>query len=290
MITSALNNAELLEHEQQREMPMTTQEQVLRYSGERAEWAYDTLAREEPLQIRLAGEDVAVTMRTPGHDEELAAGFLFTEGIIGGKRHIEAINICPPEVGSPESNIVNIIPMDRALLDPRRWGRDFYATSSCGLCGKTSISQVRSRTGQVQGEWKVSPDTLYSLNAKLRAAQETFAVTGGLHAAALFDRRGNLLLAREDVGRHNAVDKVIGHALLHDWLPLDTHILLVSSRASFEVVQKALTAGVCVLAAVSAPSSLAVDLARSGHMTLVGFLRERRLNVYAGEKRVKQIE
>lgn len=268
---------------------MSATEPVLRYTGSQGAWASDTLAREEPLQIRLAGEDVAVAMRTPGHDSELAAGFLFTEGIIAGRHHIEAINSCPSEDGSGEGNIINVLPTDRSLLDPQSWGRNFYATSSCGLCGKTSVSQITTRAGQVSGDWTVRLDTLYSLDAKLRAAQETFTQTGGVHAAALFDLRGDILLVREDVGRHNAVDKVIGHALLHDWLPLDGHILLVSSRASFEIVQKALTAGICVMAAVSAPSSLAVELAQAGDMTLVGFLREGRLNVYAGERRISAL-
>jgi FdhD protein len=268
---------------------MDTIAPVTRFTGPHSEHTYDRLAVEEPLQIRLAGEDVAVTMRTPGYDHDLAAGFLFTEGIIAGRHHIESIAHCPDASGSPE-NVVNVQPTERALLEPRAWGsRNFYATSSCGLCGKTSIEQITTRTVHPNpGDAHVSLQTLYSLPEKLRAAQHGFAQTGGLHAAALFDLDGNLLLLREDVGRHNAVDKIVGHALLNDLLPLDHHILLVSSRASFEIVQKALAAGVGILAVVSAPSSLAVQLAAETGMTLVAFVREQRANIYTGEERIIQ--
>jgi FdhD protein len=259
---------------------------VRRCAGDLCVWSEDELAIEEPLQIRLAGEDVAVTMRTPGHDEELATGFLYTEGVIQGKHQLEAVAHCPDHGGSP-MNIINVSPTDRDLLEPGRWGRNFYATSSCGLCGKTSISQVRSRLPSPRSHLKVRLDTLYALESKLRVAQYAFAQTGGVHAAALFDEAGELLALREDVGRHNAVDKVIGYALIHDMLPLDKHILLVSSRASFEIVQKALMAGVSVMAALSAPSSLAVELAREAGMTLVAFLRRDRLNVYSGAEWVE---
>lgn len=265
----------------------TTIEKVRRWVGTASEQAYDHLAVEEPLQIRMAGEDVAVTMHTPGHDIELAAGFLFTEGLIAGKGHIEAIAHCPAQDGALYSNVVNLTPADRALVEPRRWGRDFLSSSSCGLCGKTSIGQVTRQVGPVQSLFTVDAPLLYTLGDKLREAQATFAQTGGLHAAGLFDAEGNLLLVREDVGRHNAVDKVIGYALLNDLLPLDRHILLVSSRASFEIVQKSLVAGISLLAVISAPSSLAVELARQGSMTLVAFLRQGRLNVYSGEERVR---
>lgn len=261
---------------------------VVRYSGLHSESADDELAVEEPLQIRLAGEDVAVTMRTPGHDEELAAGFLFTEGIIKGKRHIESLGHCPDENGQLSPDIVNVLPTERGLLEPGRWGRNFYASSSCGLCGKISIDQVTANVVRANGHLRVGVRTLYTLEEKLRAAQSTFLQTGGIHAAGLFDAAGNLLVLREDVGRHNAVDKVIGFSLLNDLLPLDRHILLVSSRASFEIVQKALVAGITVMAVVSAPSSLAVDLAHEGGMTLVGFLRGGRLNVYAGQERITE--
>jgi FdhD protein len=263
----------------------------LRYRGDQHEWVEDDVAVEEPLQIRLAGEDVAVTMRTPGHDAELAAGFLFSEGIIAGKQHIESIAHCLSPDGSLPQNIINVLPTDRALLEPGRWGRNFISSSSCGLCGKTSIENILGLKSKVQSPksqdarsaLRVSHSAFYKLEAKLREAQETFSKTGGLHAAALFNLDGDLLVLREDVGRHNAVDKVIGHALMADLLPLSQHILVVSSRASFEIVQKAHIAGVEVLAVFSAPSSLAVDLAREAGMTLVAFLRQGRLNVYAGE-------
>lgn len=273
----------------------STRRPVVRYRGEAAERLLDEVAVEEPLQIRLAGEDVAVTMRTPGHDAELAAGFLFTEGIIEGKHHIESIAHCSDEDGTASQNIINVLPTDRNLLEPRSWGRNFISSSSCGLCGKTSIEQIshRLRAGsnlQVQSSKgdRLEISLFYELEVKLREAQETFAHTGGLHAAALFDLQGNLVALREDVGRHNAVDKVIGHALLRDLLPLDTHILVVSSRASFEIVQKGLIAGVRFLATFSAPSSLAIDLAQEAGMTLVAFLRQGRFNVYSGEERVKR--
>ncbi|HKP54405.1 MAG TPA: formate dehydrogenase accessory sulfurtransferase FdhD [Chloroflexia bacterium] len=273
----------------------SVRESVVRYRGNDYERTDDYLAVEEPLQIRLAGEDVAVTMRTPGHDAELAAGFLFTEGIIAGKQHIEAIAYCPLDDGSRSQNVINVLPTNRALLEPGSWGRNFISSSSCGLCGKTSIQQVslRSKVQSPKSDshtplstLRIPPGLFYALEAKLRAAQETFTQTGGLHAAALFDLDGDLIVLREDVGRHNAVDKIIGYALLQDQLPLDRHIVVVSSRASFEIIQKALTSGVQVLAAFSAPSSLAVELARQADMTLVAFLRQGRLNIYAGEERV----
>jgi len=260
---------------------------VHRFVGHECEATHDDLAVEEPLQIRLAGEDVAVTMRTPGHDTDLAVGFLYTEGIIQGKEQLESVSYCVGPSGDIEPNIINVSPADRQLLEPRAWGRNFYSTSSCGLCGKTSIEQITTRIKQATNTSKVSLDTLYSLEDKLRDAQTVFAQTGGIHAAGLFDLEGNLLAVREDVGRHNAVDKVVGHALLNEMLPLDSHILIVSSRASFEIVQKALVAGVNIMAVVSAPSSLAVELAREVGMTLVAFLRQGRLNVYSGAERIR---
>lgn len=265
---------------------MSTARPVSRFTGQQHKSDDDLLAVEEPLQIRLAGEDVAVTMRTPGQDEELAAGFLFTEGVIEGRHHIESISPCLDEDGLPSPNIINVLPTVRGLLEPGRWGRNFYASSSCGLCGKVSIEQVTTRTGSVNCDLRIGLQTLYALPDKMRKAQGTFQETGGIHAAGLFDEDGNLVMLREDVGRHNAVDKVIGYALLNDMLPLDRYVLLVSSRASFEITQKALAAGISLLAAVSAPSTLAVDLARDSGMTLVGFLRQGRLNVYAGEERI----
>jgi FdhD protein len=231
---------------------------------------------------------VAVTMRTPGHDVELAAGFLYSEGIISGKAQIESISQCLDEDGLPAPNIINIFPTERDLVDPRQWRRDFFAASSCGLCGKTSIESITRALPPSASNVTVTTDILYALGNKMTEAQEGFARSGGLHAAGLFDLEGNLLLLREDIGRHNAVDKIVGHALLHDMLPLDHHILLVSSRASFEIVQKAHAAGVPIIAVISAPSSLAVELAEQANMTLVAFLRENRLNVYAGRERIAE--
>lgn len=269
--------------------PLSVRQPVQRWAGNSSELTADDLTIEEPLQIRMAGVDVAITMRTPGHDEELAVGFLFTEGLIAGMHQVDSIARCPADDGTLSPNIINVQPAERDIVNPHLWGRDFLATSSCGLCGKTSLSQVESVSGRVQpvtGDFAVPVDTLYALPDKLRAGQDTFAQTGGIHAAGLFDLDGNLLLVREDVGRHNAVDKVIGHALLNNLLPLDRHILLVSSRASFEIVQKALMSGCALVCAISAPSSLAVELAKQVGLTLVAFLRQGRLNVYSGAKRV----
>jgi FdhD protein len=243
----------------------------------------DTLAVEEPLEIRFGRSPVAVTMRTPGDDAELAAGFLLTEGIIRRAQDIEKIS-------GPKRNLPNVVAIKlrpKLRFDPRRLQRYFHATSSCGLCGKTTLEAIRAKTKPISTDIKMPVGLLYSLPEKLRAEQEAFAETGGLHAAAVFDVSGQLLWIREDVGRHNAVDKVIGAALLRDQFPLDRHILLVSGRGSFEILQKALIARFPVVAAVSAPSSLAVALARKFKMTLVGFLRGRSCNVYAGAERIE---
>lgn len=253
----------------------------------------DTLAGEEPLEIRLAGCSVAVTMRTPGNDFDLAAGFLLTEGIIHRREDIASMANCPADEHGLriEPNIVNVNTSDPALVDPDRWRRNFFATSSCGICGKASIETVRQEAPAIRSDARISDDTILRLDAQLREAQAVFSQTGGLHAAALFDLQGHMVLLREDVGRHNAVDKVIGAMLHQDRLPLDGCVLLVSGRASFEIMQKALMAGIPIVAAVSAPSSLAVELARESNMALVGFLRcykegQGRFNVYAGAERI----
>jgi len=267
---------------------MSAREPVRRWTGTEQLAGYDDLAVEEPLQILFAGEDVAVAMRTPGHDAELAAGFLLSEGVITRRDQIDSIANCLDEAGAPAPNVINVLPSDRNLLEPGRWGRNFISSSSCGLCGKTSIAHITARTTPLHSNASVRLDTLYSLVDKLHAAQAIFTRTGGIHAAGLFTTEGDLLVLREDVGRHNAVDKVVGHALLNDMLPLNNHILLVSSRASFEIVQKALVAGIGIMAVISAPSSLAVEMARDANMTLVAFLRGERLNVYSGHKRVRK--
>lgn len=242
----------------------------------------DRMAAEEPLEIRLGSSAITVTMRTPGHDRELAAGFLYSEGIIHASRDI-ADTIEP---GRDRRNVLCVKLRRGVRFDRDRLRRDFYATSSCGICGKTTLEAIQVKANSISSAFTVSLATLYSLPARLRDEQEIFAETGGLHAAAIFDGVGNLVYLREDVGRHNAVDKVVGAALLDDRIPLDRHILMVSGRASFEIMQKALVARIPVVAAVSAPSSLAVALARKFKMTLVGFLRDQRCNVYAGKQRV----
>lgn len=247
----------------------------------------DVVAVEEPLEIRLAGCSVAVTMRTPGHDFDLAVGFLYTEGIIQGDRDIASMAYCPTDDAGSQNNIINVNPADPALVDPTRWQRNFYATSSCGVCGKASIDAVRQEASPISSTARMCSRALYRLGDELQGAQEVFGKTGGLHGAGLFDLEGQLLILREDVGRHNAVDKVIGQGLRHGQLPLSERVLMVSGRASFEIMQKALMAGIPVVAAVSAPSSLAVKLALESKMTLVGFLRSGRFNVYAGTERIE---
>jgi len=239
----------------------------------------DRVAAEEPLAIRVNGANVAVTMRTPGHDDELAIGFLLTEGVIRSVEEIAEIAHCPDVDPEGVGNTLDV--RLRGETDLSRLTRHVFTSSSCGVCGKATIESVFGNFPPVARRELPDPALLLSLSAKLRAAQETFDRTGGLHASALFDRAGNLLLLREDVGRHNALDKVIGHALRHD-LPMDELILLVSGRISFELMQKALAARIPVVAGISAPSSLAVKLAKESGQILVGFLRERGFNVYAG--------
>lgn len=254
----------------------------------------DVLATEEPLEIRVAraGEAprrVSVTMRTPGSDFELAAGFLFTEGVVRDAGEVAAIRYCVDESldGAQRYNVVSVHLAPGATFDPELLRRNFYTTSSCGVCGKASIEAVHGAGCPAAGPGPcVAPETLLALPARLRAAQAVFERTGGLHAAAVFTAEGELLRVREDVGRHNAVDKLVGAGLLAGELPLSDRVLLVSGRLSFELVQKAARAGVAVLAGVSAPSSLAVELAEEARMTLVGFLREGRFNVYAGGERI----
>ncbi len=257
----------------------------------------DTLAVEEPLEIRVGGDALAVTMRTPGHDVELAAGFLVSEAVISrGDQFRSAIHCGGPGTGGPlagnSENTYNVLDVTLAPgvapPDPDL-ARNFYTTSSCGLCGKASIDAVETVSAYdiVTDDVTVDAATLVGLPDALRAEQTVFDKTGGLHAAALFDAAtGELLVAREDVGRHNAVDKVIGWAVLHDRLPLRGVVLQVSGRASFELVQKAVMAGIPILSAVSAPSSLAAELAASTGLTLIGFLRGQSMNVYTRDDRV----
>jgi FdhD protein len=245
----------------------------------------DRVAVEEPLEIRVQGRSVAVTMRTPGHDRELAAGFLLSEGIIRSRGDLMDILHC--RAAAAPDNTLNVFLAPSVQLDFARLTRHVFATSSCGLCGKASIASVHQHFPPVKANLRVAAKTLARLPGRMRPAQQTFAQTGGLHAAAVFDAQGNLLVLREDVGRHNAVDKVLGCGLLEERLPFDSHILLVSGRASFEILQKALAARIPIVCAVSAPSSLAVDFARASGQTLVGFLRGRVMNIYAVPDRVR---
>jgi FdhD protein len=243
----------------------------------------DLLAVEEPLEIRLGERNVAITMRTPGNDEELAAGFLFTEGILRDRSDVSGISLW-------DRNRVTVALKDESHVDLGRLERNFYVSSSCGVCGKASIQAVEAigcpalsrNTPQITGE------LIHALPEKLRSNQLVFDRTGGLHAAGLFDTSGTLLSTREDVGRHNAVDKLIGAAFLKGGVPLDDHVLMVSGRASFELVQKALMAGIAAMAAVGAPSSLAVELALRYGMTLIGFVRDRKFNIYSGAWRLSR--
>ncbi len=247
----------------------------------------DYLAAEEPLEIRVGEHPLSVTMRTPGHDLELAAGFLFTEGIVEKRGQILELEENAGENPANRANAVRAMLAPEAAPDFAKMQRHFFAASSCGICGKASIDAVRARTIAPLGDTlRVDAEALLRMPEALRESQAVFGRTGGLHAAALFDPAGTLLVLREDIGRHNAVDKVIGWALLGGRVPLSSAVLLVSGRGGFEIVQKAVVAGVPVLACVSAPSSLAVQLAREMRQTLIGFLRGRRFVVYAGEERI----
>ncbi len=240
----------------------------------------DEVAVEEPLEIQVEGRSVAVVMRTPSHDRELAAGFALSEGIVRAPDDIFEIAACLTNAGS-SGNTINIALRDPARFELAKLSRNVFSSSSCGICGKATIEAAMLQFSPIESAPKIDPEVLASLPAKLAAAQETFQRTGGLHACALFDLAGELLLVREDVGRHNALDKLIGHELLAKRLPLGNRILLLSGRVSFEMTQKALAAGIPIIAAISAPTSLAVEFARANHQALIGFLRGETMNVYA---------
>ncbi|MGQ0571736.1 MAG: formate dehydrogenase accessory sulfurtransferase FdhD [Armatimonadota bacterium] len=268
--------------------------QVRVVDGSRVEERSDDLATEEPLELRvLAGgaqKTVAVTMRTPGNDFELSAGFLFSEGVVHSREEIRRITYCvdPAIDAEQQYNIVNVDLARTTLPDLASLERSFFTSSACGVCGKASLEALRLRGFATTPPGPtIRADLLSRLPEKLRSAQGLFEATGGLHAAALFDVRGTLISVREDVGRHNALDKLIGWALLEARIPLRDHIVMVSGRASFELVQKSLVAGIPIFCAVSAPSSLAVELARDFGMTMVGFLRGDRFNIYTGFERVQ---
>lgn len=264
-------------------MPPPALPPVLRYRNGTLAHESDELAIEEPLEIRVRGRAISVTMRTPGHDDELAAGFLLTEGVVARGEDISAIEPCDR---NEAGNLVNVKLSPDVAVDFEKLSRHVFASSSCGLCGKATIESLANTFPPVQSDATIDAQTLLKLPETMRQSQATFDRTGGLHAAALFDTAGTLIVLREDVGRHNAVDKVVGYALLNKLMPLDRHVLLVSGRSSFEIMQKALAARLPIIAAVSAPSSLAVDVAQSNHQTLVGFLREGRMNVYSHPERI----
>ncbi|MEP6993498.1 MAG: formate dehydrogenase accessory sulfurtransferase FdhD [Acidobacteriota bacterium] len=262
-------------------------ERIARYEAGRLAPREDCVTVEEPMEIRIGGQTLAVTMRTPGHDYDLAAGWLVTEGVVSRPEEIVRIEHCrETRSAEEEGNVVLVRTTAQAGAHLDRARRMLLTSSSCGLCGKGSIESIRGQFPAVDSPVVVAAEVLLSLPEKLRRAQTTFGQTGGLHAAGIFTASGALIAAREDVGRHNAVDKVIGHLFREGRLPLSESVLCVSGRASFEIVQKALAAGIPIVAAVSAPSSLAIDLARSSGMTLAGFLREKGFNLYSGEARV----
>lgn len=261
--------------------------QVLRWQpGVPAIPAEDRVAVEEPLEIRVGGRSVAVTMRTPGHERELAAGFLLTEGVIARPEDVLDVLVCRDLPDGQAGNVVDVQLARPEAVDFARLTRHVFSASSCGLCGKATLDSIAQRFGVAPAGPAFDPALLGALPARLREAQPGFAASGGLHASALFDRGGGLLCVREDVGRHNALDKVLGWALLAGRLPLHDALLLVSGRVSFELVQKALAAGVPLVAGIGAPSTLAVECAARGRQTLVGFLKPDRMNIYSGAERL----
>jgi formate dehydrogenase accessory protein FdhD len=255
---------------------------IRRKKGGGHECVTDEVAIEEPLEIRIGGRPIATTMRTPGHDEELAAGFLLSEAIIQTRADLQKVSVA-------KDNVVDVALAPSVQFSPAPAERFGTITSSCGLCGKTSIEFIRQRFPLIEfstDPTRIAESILLSLPERLRSAQGNFARTGGIHAAGLFDTSGNALVVREDIGRHNAVDKVTGRAFLDGLLPLNRHVLVVSGRSSFEIVQKALAAGIPIVAAVSAPSSLAINFARECGQTLIGFLRPPTFNVYSHIERI----
>ncbi len=260
---------------------------VLRWqAGSKPRRVRDELATEEPLEIQVETRPVVVTMRTPGNDAELAAGFLLTEGLIHQRDDIIKIT---PYPRNEAGNVLGVFLAPGIRVDFAQLTRHVFASSSCGLCGKASIAAVHRHFPKVKARLVVPVATLLGLPEQLRDGQDTFGRTGGLHAAAIIDSRGKLVVLREDIGRHNAVDKALGYGLLEGLLPFDRHLLMVSGRASFEILQKALAARIPIVAAVSAPSSLAVQFAAQSGQTLVGFLRGDRLNVYSGPQRIRLV-
>ena len=268
-------------------MKPSTPVKVLKWRSSRKDQVADQVASEEPLEVRVNGKSISVMMRTPGRDKELAAGFLYTEGLIKSPNDIADIVGCENPKSEFDENVINVFLAPKVRFDPGKLTRHFYASSSCGVCGKASLEAVRQSFKPVKFAFRLSRKVLSSLPDKLRAAQETFDKTGGLHASALFDAKGRLVVIREDVGRHNALDKVVGWGLFEKRLPFKNLCLLVSGRVSFEIMQKALAAGIPLVAAIGAPSSLAVSMAQENGQTLVGFLRDKGMNVYANSQQAE---
>jgi FdhD protein len=262
--------------------------QVTEWADGRLRRVQDSIAGEEPLEIRIGDTPLAVTMRTPGHDLELAAGFLFTEGLIQTRAQLASLEAIADGSRASRGNVVVARLSEGVAVDSEQTRRNFFANSSCGVCGKASIDAVRSRLLQSpNAAFRIAAETLCRMPEKLGSSQDIFGRTGGLHAAALFTPEGELIVSREDIGRHNAVDKIVGWALQENRLPLSDVVMLVSGRCGFEIAQKAIVAGVPVVGSVSAPSSLAAQLARELNLTLVGFLRGRRFVIYSGEQRLQ---
>ncbi|MEI8106433.1 MAG: formate dehydrogenase accessory sulfurtransferase FdhD [Verrucomicrobiota bacterium] len=247
----------------------------------------DLLAVEEPLEIRVEGQSIAVVMRTPGHDRELAAGFLLSEGVIKSSRDIFDLSTCVPQTKEGPSQAVDVALTHPQSFHPEKLSRHLFTSSSCGICSQTSIKATIKMHPPLTDRTRISLETLFALPEKLASEQAAFQTTGGIHACALFDKYGHLIALREDVGRHNALDKILGWALLENLLPLRGHIILFSGRASFEMLQKAHAGSIPIVAAISAPSSLAVEFARASGQTLAGFLRGQSLNIYTGSARIK---
>lgn len=270
---------------------LTTPANVLTLDAQQRRDVVDQLATEEPLEIRLTAggktQSVAVTMRTPGADFELAAGFLFSEGVVKRREEIAGISYCvDPNIDAEQRYNIVTVELSGAMPELEQFERHFTINSSCGVCGKATIEALHVRANPIEGDMRVSAAFIAELPAKMREAQRVFASTGGLHASALFNENGAVLALREDVGRHNALDKIVGWGVLNDRLPLQKTVLLVSGRASYELVQKAVAAGIPIVCAISAPSSLAVETARAFNVTLCGFVRGEKCNVYSAPERI----
>jgi FdhD protein len=270
-----------------RATPATREIRLTRYEAGERRVTDDELAAEEPIEIRVEGQSISVVMRTPGHDRELAVGFLYSEGLIESARDVFDVTTCVTTNPEYRGNIIDVGLTRPGTFDPARFSRHVLTSASCGLCGKVTIEEALRRRPALESDLRISPEMVLSLPEELKRHQEAFHRTGGLHACALFTTDGKLEQVREDIGRHNALDKLVGWALLENRLPLREHVLLLSGRVSFEMMQKAQAAGLAIVAAISAPSSLAVQLAEQSGQTLAGFLRGRSMNLYTHPERIQ---